>query len=135
MLKVDTKELRSLSKNIGKYEKKILTQIDILGKSSANNLEKEAKKNARWIDRTGQARRSIKGEYNRDNQAAKITLSGYAKKRAGTRRGKWGEDYFQHLEFHKNEKYSILRPTMEKNIKRISLNLSERISKIRINGD
>ena len=74
---------------------------------SASDLEAKARKNAKWTDRTGQARRSITGSSEANGTTISIKLEGYATND--------NKEYFQYLEFAKQKKYAILEPTIEEN--------------------
>ena len=111
-----------------------MTTIKICGQASALSLQNEAKRNARWTDRTGQARRSIKGSYIDNGEIGTIRLEGYAAKPKVSSRSKWGRDYFQHLEFHHGKKRAILKPTAEKNLSKIAKTMGDRIGKLRVMG-
>ena len=73
----------------------------------ASDLEAKARKNAKWTDRTGQARRSITGSSEANGTTISIKLEGYATND--------NKEYFQYLEFAKQKKYAILEPTIEEN--------------------
>lgn len=132
MINVNFNDVKTLKKGLTRYDKKVMTTIKVYGKTSATNLQNEAKRNAKWTDRTGQARNSITGSYVENGYIGTIRLEGYAKKPANVKSSKWGDDYFQHLEFHHGKKRAILRPTAEKNLPRISKTMARRIGKIKI---
>ena len=62
---VNSKEITNLIERAQAYDDKCYNALTAYGKISAKSLENKAKKNAKWIDRTGQARKSIKGESSR----------------------------------------------------------------------
>lgn len=132
MINVNFNDVKRLNRGMKSYEKKAMTAIHAYGRSSAITLQNEAKRNAKWTNRTGQARASIKGTYTASGSVGTIRLEGYAKKPSGTKTGKWGADYFQHLEYHHGKKWAVLRPTAEKNLPRVSKVISNRLSKIKI---
>ena len=102
----------------------------------ASDLEAKARKNAKWTDRTGQARKSITGSSEANGTTISIKLEGYATSRSkkirrvsisSNKRSRIslkagsssyrvaGKEYFQYLEFAKQKKYSILEPTIKEN--------------------
>lgn len=107
-VKVNYSEIKDLVNRVNIYDEKCLNALEAYAKISAKDLETKAKKNAKWIDRTGQARKSIKGTGERLNANLTITLEGYAQKPDG-------EDYFQYLEYAHKKKNAILHPTIEEN--------------------
>ena len=125
MIRIDLSELKQLDKGMKSYEKKAMTAIYAYGKSSATTIANKAKREARWTDRTGDARRSIKGSYLSYGTLGIIRLEGYAK-------NKYNREYFQYLEYAHKKKWSILRPTAEKELPRISKVIANRLSKIKI---
>lgn len=125
MIKVNLDELKQLNKGLKSYDKKVMTVIRTYGKSSATTLANDAKRSAKWTDRTGQARRSIKGEYKDSGTLGTIRLEGYAQKPKGG-------DYFQYLEYAHKKKWAILRPTVDKALPRITDTMAKRIAKVKI---
>lgn len=107
-IKVRNEELKSLVDSIGQYEKKCNVAFGVYAELKKVDLENKAKKNAKWIDRTGTARRSIKGRYQNAKNKFIISLEGYAE-------GDNGKDYFKYLELYHNKKNAILYPTIEEN--------------------
>lgn len=76
--------------------------IGAYGDTAAKKMEGEAKRNAPWTDRTGNARNSIRGDFDWQGDNAVITLSG-------------NMDYSVYLELAHEKKYAILKPTIDKN--------------------
>lgn len=81
---------------------KIRAAIGAYAQTAAKKMEYEAKRDAPWTDRTSNARNSIQGNFDWDNNKAKIVLSG-------------NMDYSVYLELAHEEKYAILFPTIQKN--------------------
>lgn len=125
MISVNFDDVKRLNRGMKSYEKKAMTAIHAYGRSSATTLQNDAKRRARWTNRTGQARRSIAGRYMSYGTLGVIRLEGYAK-------NEYGREYFQYLEYAHKKKYSVLRPTVEKNLPRISKVMANRLSKIKI---
>ena len=82
-------------------EKKIKAAIGLYADTAAKKMESDAKRNAPWTDRTGNARNSILGNFDWEDNKAVITLSGNV-------------NYFVYLELAHGKKYAILKPTIEK---------------------
>lgn len=80
---------------------KVKAAITAYGKTAASNLEAEAKKDAPWTDRTGNARNSIQGKFITRPGVSRISLSG-------------NMAYSPELELGYEKKYAILKPTMFK---------------------
>lgn len=72
----------------------------------AKKLEAEAKRDAPWTNRTGNARNSIQGTAGWDGDTLKVILSG-------------GMHYSVYLELANEKKYAILKPTIDKNAPKI----------------
>lgn len=153
MVEVDLKEVKTLKKGLEKYNRKVMKTVRAYGESSATTLQNEAKRRAKWIDRTGQARNSITGTYLEEGESLGIIrLEGYAKKgttskklnlssssrrRVSLKKGTGSyraaaQNYFKYLEYAHQGKYKILRPTAEKASSRISKVMARRIAKIKI---
>lgn len=75
---------------------------ELFGQTSGLKLEAEAKKNAPWTDRTGNARNSIQGGFQWNGETGQIYISGNV-------------DYFEYLELYHEKKWAILWPTIEAN--------------------
>ncbi len=82
--------------------RRVNSAIQLFGQTAAQKIEGEAKQNAKWTDRTANARNSIQGKFERKGSRAVIELSGNV-------------DYFVYLELANEKKYAILVPTIEKN--------------------
>lgn len=79
---------------------RIKAAIAVYGLTAAQKMEREAKKNRPWTDRTSNAKNSIQGEFKMGLGSAKIFLSGNV-------------DYFVKLEYAYEKRYAILNPTMQ----------------------
>lgn len=124
-IKVNSKELRQLANSIDRYDERCMTAINLYGDVKARDLEDKAKKTAKWTDRTGEARRSIKGTFRQNKKSFTLTLSGKAV-------SDYGNEYFQYLENGKMKKYSILEPTIKENADEIVDDLVDLLSKIEL---
>ncbi len=76
--------------------------IGLYADTAAKKMESDAKREAPWIDRTGNARNSIQGDFGWEGDKCKIVLSG-------------NMDYSVYLELAHEKKYAILEPTIQKN--------------------
>lgn len=85
--------------NFHSVEKQIRAAIGVYADTSAKKIEGYAKKNAKWTDRTSNARNSIQGNFGWKGDKAVITLSGNV-------------DYFVFLELAHGKNYAILIPTI-----------------------
>lgn len=124
-LKVESKELQDLVDRLGNYDKKCSTAFSLYGGIVKKDLENKAKKGAKWENRSGEARRSIKGRYRNYGDKFEISLEGYAEKEDG-------EDYFQYLELYHNKKNAILYPTIEENADEVLDGFIDVLSKIEL---
>lgn len=97
MLKVDAS---SFFKGMAKLEQKATAGVTLAGKIAADKMATQAKQTAPWVDRTGHARRSIKG-YTEWETFTKFRIGLSA-----------GMDYSQYLELAMDKKYAILYPTL-----------------------
>ena len=88
--------------NPQKVEKMVRAAIGVYADTAAKKMEGEAKKNAPWTDRTGNARNSIQGDFGWQGNKAVITLGG-------------NMDYSVWLELAYEKKYAILKPTIDRN--------------------
>lgn len=87
--------------NFSKVKAKMKTGITMYGKTESGRLEKSAKSNAKWTDRTSNARNSIQGDFEWKGDIARINLSG-------------NMEYSVFLELAYGKRYAILVPTIEK---------------------
>lgn len=88
--------------NFKAVEKKVRAAIGLYADTASKKMEGEAKINAPWTDRTGNARNSIQGDFDWQGNKAVITLSG-------------NMDYSAWLELAHEKKYAILKPTIDRN--------------------
>ncbi len=107
--------------------------IELYGKTAALKLEAKAKKDASWIDRTSNARQTIKGVCGWGGVNASISLTGTGRMTAYGEKLKVGKienaslsgtssifviavtgnmSYSPYLEFCNKQKYSVLWPTV-----------------------
>lgn len=100
MIKIDPSDFIS---KMAKLEPKMKAGATLAGKVAADKMKNEAKANASWTDRTGEARRTIGSfaEWKKSNELH-IGISGNV-------------EYFEHLELDHGKRYAILYPTILRN--------------------
>jgi hypothetical protein len=91
-----------VNKNIDGHIDRLIAASLALGQDLAGMLEKEMKQDAPWQDRTGNARKGLKGSSAIDDDNITITVS-------------HSVDYGVYLELANDGKYAILKPTADKN--------------------
>lgn len=106
-VKINYKQVKGLTDALNKHPKKCLDALYVTSSVIASDLEAKARKNAKWTDRTGQARRNIEGSSEKTDNKVTIKLEGYAEQN--------NKEYFQYLEYAKQKKYAILEPTLKEN--------------------
>lgn len=124
-IKVNSSELKELVNSLDRYDERCRTAFSLYGKTKALDLENKAKKTAKWTDRTGQARRSIEGDFKEYKDRFSLELSGYAK-------NEYKKEYFQYLENGKLKKYSILEPTIKENADEVVEGFVKVLSKVEL---
>lgn len=92
-------DLSSLAKGLTKIETKAGLALMKYAESSAAKLESNAKSNARWTDRTGDARRRLKGDVLTVQNGYKLRLA-------------HGVDYGKWLELAHERRYAIIEETI-----------------------
>lgn len=102
-MKIDATKLL---KGLVDMETRTKQAVFLYGETSGKKLEAEAKKSAKWIDRTGRARGTIEGGATRVGDKVQIHLSG-------------NMEYSKYLECSNGKKYAVLEPTVGKNSKAI----------------
>lgn len=85
---------------------KMRAALELYARNAAQYMEKDAKENAPWTDRTGHARTSIQGTQGWEGDVLKIILSG-------------NMEYFYYLEMCHEKKWAIIKPTIDKNALKI----------------
>lgn len=98
--------MSDFDKELTRHKAKISTALNIYANSVANNLEGEAKRGAKWTDRTGLARKTITSRVEQNKNGVVIHLQGNVK-------------YFKYLEEYRGSKYAILKPTIRNNSRRV----------------
>lgn len=94
-------DFSKLVDSLSGMEDKFQLALEAYADTSAKKLEGYARENARWQNRTGDARRRLTGDYIRVSNGVKLRLA------HGVNYGKW-------LELALEKKYSIIPETIEK---------------------
>lgn len=97
-LKLDTS---SLKKGVEGMQDRIDMAIRLFAENGAKALERDAKQNAKWTNRTGHARQRLRGYVSKVENGYKIYLA-------------HGVDYGLWLELANEKKYSIIPQTIQK---------------------
>lgn len=87
--------------NAKRTMEKVKKAIEMAGSQQAMTLERYAKMNRPWTDRTSNARNSIKGTSGWQKDSYIIMVSGNV-------------EYFKHLELARERRYSILPGTVRR---------------------
>lgn len=96
-----TLEYQRLANNLNKFHDKFHAAVGLLCENGAQKMEGYAKENRPWTDRTGRARQSLKGSWDKQFLSYRIKIA------HGVKYGVW-------LEFKNERRYAILMPTVEK---------------------
>lgn len=92
-------DVASLAKGLAKTETRAGLALMKYAESSAAKLESNSKSNARWTDRTGDARRRLKGDVLTVQNGYKLRLA-------------HGVDYGKWLELAHERRYAIIEETI-----------------------
>lgn len=81
-------------------DEKVMAALELYGETVALKAEGKSKSEAKWTDRTGAARQSLKGTSNRNHNNVRVTLS-------------HNVFYGIYLEYCNGGKYAIVEPTID----------------------
>lgn len=95
-----TFDLDNLSKGIYMLDTKADAAVNMLAENAAATLESDAKQQAKWTDRTGMARKSLKGSVQKLPGVYRIILA-------------HGVDYGIWLELAHEKRFAIVNPLIE----------------------
>lgn len=95
--------------NLGQYDEKLKVAVKALADYIASKLQAEARENAQWEDRTGNARTGL---FSVAEKAAKDGVTIYLSHGHTVEYGKW-------LELSRAGKYAIIMKTIEANLPEI----------------
>jgi len=88
--------------NTRQVSNRVRAAIGVYADTAAKQMERDAKQNANWENRTSNARNSIQGNFDWQGNKAVISLSG-------------NMDYSVFLELAHEKRFAILKPTIERN--------------------
>lgn len=94
-------DVKEVEQRIDKLKSVFEGAVEILCSNGAQKMEGYAKEHRPWKDRTGDARRRLKGSWEKVSEGYKIQIA------HGVNYGVW-------LEFAHERRYAILKPTVEK---------------------
>lgn len=89
-----------LSQGIYLLDERADAAVNMLAKNAASTLESDAKEQAKWTDRTGMARKSLKGSVEKTHSNYRIILA-------------HGVDYGIWLELAHEKRFAIVNPLIE----------------------
>lgn len=90
-----------LLKGLSDMELKAEKATQVYAEAAASKMINDAKKNANWIDRTGNSRQTMDYEVTRKGQITEIKLRG-------------NTPHFKYLELAHEKKHAILWPTVQR---------------------
>lgn len=93
--------IEDIIKGLAAFELKSKAAMGLYADTGCKKLEAEAKNSATWIDRTGLARKTIKGGKQWENDKCHIYVSGNMK-------------YSPALELCNDKRYATLKPAVDK---------------------
>ncbi len=99
-------DFTELSRNLNMLPDRLEMALKKYGDTTARQLEAEAKKNRKWIDRTAHARQRLQGGSELRPRKLIIYLQ-------------HGVDYGVYLEFAHEKKYAIVYPTLRREAPRV----------------
>lgn len=83
-----TWDLKDFYSKFNRWNRRMMSRFNTWARQSAQEMEDYARANARWRDRTGNLRRTLKGSYEHDGSLYTIKLE------HGMPYGYWLENYF-----------------------------------------
>lgn len=89
-----------LLKGLDAAQQRTLYAVETAGRVGAAEMERYAKREAPWTNRTGLARSTIQGKVERSEYGVRITLAG-------------GVYYMVYLELARKKRWAILWPTVQ----------------------
>ena len=90
-----------LISGLAEREVKLKASLNLYGDTVAKKMEAYAKSNRRWQDRTGDARKSLRGTSQPSGNGVRVSIS-------------HNVDYGVYLEMCNERRYAILKPTVDK---------------------
>lgn len=102
-LKIDAKDFLT---NMSAIKQRSMFAAEKVGQNAASRMEGEAKRNARWTDRTGLARQTITGYSGWQGKKLRMGISG-------------NMEYSAYLELGHEGRFAILWATVQANVQKI----------------
>lgn len=93
-------DMGNIARNLVEKELKTMAALDLYGDSVSKEMEAYAKSNRPWQDRTGEARKRLKGNKKNMGNVIRCEIS-------------HGVDYGIFLEMKNECRYAILKPTVQ----------------------
>ena len=90
-----------LIQGLAEREIKLRASLNLYGDTVAKKMEAHAKSNRKWQDRTGDARKSLRGTSHPSGNGVKVSIS-------------HNVSYGVYLEMCNERRYAILKPTIDK---------------------
>ena len=95
-----TFDYSQVNANMSAFQSKFEAAMKVFCMNGAQKMERYAKENRKWTDRTGSARQRLKGNWEKVSDGYLLSIA-------------HGVDYGVWLEFAHERKYAILLPTIE----------------------
>lgn len=108
-----------IARNLIAYQQKVELEVVALASLIAKELESEAKANAPWQDRTGEARKALTGSVSHDAANALITI--YLSHGPDI-------DYGIFLEMANGQRFAVILPMIQRMFPEIERRLKTRLS-------
>ena len=107
------KGMEALFETLGSITKEMLDECETVANETAASMERYAKENRQWTDRTGDAREGLRGVASRSSQAISAGIYQDMYGKTGKEYGYWLENGERVLADGQlfGQKYGILRPT------------------------
>ncbi|MPQ32445.1 hypothetical protein E4V42_13495 [Clostridium estertheticum] len=93
--------IEGIIRGLAAFELKSKATVGLYADTAGKKLEAEAKKSATWIDRSGLARKTIKGGKEWQGDRCRVYVCG-------------NMVYSPYLELCNDKKYAVLKPTVDK---------------------
>lgn len=99
---IDDRSIAEVTEHIKKFDEKMRAGLLLITKQVAKNMERWAKNNAKWTDRTTNARKGLNADAKWENYIELVVRMSHK------------VDYGTWLELAHEKKYAILQPAIEK---------------------
>lgn len=109
-------DINGIMQGLGYLNEKGKIALEIYADTAGKKLEADAKRNAKWTDRTGLSRKTMQGGKEVHGDQIEIYIAG-------------NTSQMPFLELAHEKKYAILKPTVDKNAKSIIKGLENLLGK------